>query len=93
MAEEGIKRKVVVGLDIGTTKIACIVGTQTEHGKVEIISMGKFESVGVTRGVVSNIEKTVHSIKAAVEQAKADIIAGKIVVHDYMADNNCPAMN
>lgn len=69
MSEEGIKKKVVVGLDIGTTKIACIVGTQTEHGKVEIISMGKFESVGVTRGVVSNIEKTVHSIKAAVEQA------------------------
>jgi cell division protein FtsA len=67
--EAGKKRKVVVGLDIGTTKIACIVGAQTDHGKVEIISMGKFESVGVTRGVVSNIEKTVHSIKAAVEQA------------------------
>ena len=32
-------------------------------------------------------------MKAAVEQAKADIIAGKIVVHDYMADNTCPAMN
>ncbi|MBD3638379.1 MAG: cell division protein FtsA [Crocinitomicaceae bacterium] len=69
MAEAGNKRKVVVGLDIGTTKIACIVGAQNEHGKVEIISMGKFESVGVTRGVVSNIEKTVHSIEAAVEQA------------------------
>lgn len=69
MSEEVHKRKVVVGLDIGTTKIACIVGTQNEHGKVEIISMGKFESVGVTRGVVSNIEKTVHSIKEAVQIA------------------------
>lgn len=69
MSDEGKKKKVVVGLDIGTTKIACIVGAQTEHDKVEIISMGKFESVGVTRGVVSNIDKTVHSIKEAVQEA------------------------
>lgn len=69
MTAEVNKKKVVVGLDIGTTKIACIVGAQDEHGKVEIISMGKFESVGVTRGVVSNIEKTVHSIREAVQQA------------------------
>ncbi|UKN03344.1 cell division protein FtsA [Paracrocinitomix mangrovi] len=62
--------EIVVGLDIGTTKIACIVGRRNEHGKIEILSMGKFESVGVTRGVVSNIEKTVHSIKAAVELAQ-----------------------
>lgn len=62
--------EIVVGLDIGTTKIACIVGKKTEHEKIEILSMGKFESVGVTRGVVSNIEKTVQSIKAAVEQAQ-----------------------
>jgi cell division protein FtsA len=50
--------KVVVGLDIGTTKIACFVGVKNEHGKIEIISMGKSESLGVMRGVVSNIEKT-----------------------------------
>ncbi|MCB9224336.1 MAG: cell division protein FtsA [Crocinitomicaceae bacterium] len=62
--------EIVVGLDIGTTKIACIVGRKTEHGKIEILSMGKFESVGVTRGVVSNIEKTVHSIKEAVREAQ-----------------------
>ncbi len=62
--------EIVVGLDIGTTKIACIVGRKSEHGKIEILSMGKCESVGVTRGVVSNIEKTVHSIKAAVEEAQ-----------------------
>jgi len=65
--------EIVVGLDIGTTKIACIVGRKTEHGKIEILSMGKFESVGVTRGVVSNIEKTVHSIKAAVEEAQSRV--------------------
>lgn len=60
---------IIVGLDIGTTKIACIVGRRTEKGKVEILGIGKSESIGVTRGVVSNIEKTVASIKAAVEEA------------------------
>ena len=62
--------EIVVGLDIGTTKIACLVGRRTEHGKIEILGMGKSESVGVTRGVVSNIEKTVQSIRSAVEEAE-----------------------
>ena len=62
--------EIIVGLDIGTTKIACIVGRKNEHGKIEVIGMGKSESLGVTRGVVANIEKTVQSIKAAVEQAE-----------------------
>ena len=63
--------KIVVGLDIGTTKIACLVGRKTEHGKIEILGVGKAPSLGVTRGVVSNIEKTVQSIRAAVEEAEA----------------------
>ncbi len=63
--------EIIVGLDIGTTKIACIVGKRNEFGKIEILGMGKSESIGVTRGVVSNIEKTVNSIRAAVEQAEA----------------------
>ncbi len=62
--------EIVVGLDIGTTKIACLVGKKTEHGKIEILGMGTSESVGVTRGVVSNIEKTVASIKTAVAEAE-----------------------
>jgi cell division protein FtsA len=61
--------EIIVGLDIGTTKIACLVGRKTENGKIEILGIGRSESVGVTRGVVSNIEKTVASIKAAVEEA------------------------
>ena len=72
--------EIIVGLDIGTTKIACIVGRRTEHNKIEILSMGKAESVGVTRGVVSNIEKTVQSIKMAVEQAQ-ERVDGKLNVH------------
>ena len=63
--------KISVGLDIGTTKIACLVGRKTEHGKIEILGMGKSPSLGVTRGVVANIEKTVQSIKAAVAEAEA----------------------
>jgi cell division protein FtsA len=62
--------KVIVGLDIGTTKIACFVGQKNEHGKIEILSMGKTESLGVMRGMVSNIDKTIQSIKGAVEEAE-----------------------
>lgn len=62
--------KVIVGLDIGTTKIACFVGTKNEHGKIEILSMGTSESLGVRRGMVSNIEQTVQSIQAAVKEAQ-----------------------
>ena len=43
--------EIVVGLDIGTTKICAIVGMRTEHGKIEILGMGKAESAGVSRGV------------------------------------------
>lgn len=63
--------EIVVGLDIGTTKIACLVGRKTEHGKIEMLGIGKSPSVGVTRGVVANIEKTVQSIRTAVEEAEA----------------------
>jgi cell division protein FtsA len=61
---------IIVGLDIGTTKIAAIVGRRGEHGKVEVIGYGKTESIGVKRGVVSNIENTVQSIRKAVEDAE-----------------------
>lgn len=62
---------IVVGLDIGTTKICAIVGLRTEHGKIEVLGMGKAESAGVSRGVVTNIEKTIKGIKAAIEEAAA----------------------
>ncbi len=62
--------EIIVGLDIGTTKICAMVGRMNEQGKVEILGMGKSESLGVSRGVVTNIEKTVNSIKAAVAEAE-----------------------
>ncbi|MFN4122182.1 MAG: cell division protein FtsA [Flavobacteriales bacterium] len=61
---------IIVGLDIGTTKIVAIVGRKTEHGKIEILGYGKAPSIGVKRGVVTNIDRTVESIKAAVEEAQ-----------------------
>ncbi len=61
---------VVVALDIGTTKVCCLAGRKNTHGKLEIIGIGKVESVGVLRGVVSNIEKTVNAIREAVEIAE-----------------------
>ncbi|MEC7654641.1 MAG: cell division protein FtsA [Bacteroidota bacterium] len=67
-----IDPEILVGLDIGTTKIACFVGQRNEHGKIEILGYGKSESVGVSRGVVSNIDRTVQSIKAAVKAAEED---------------------
>jgi cell division protein FtsA len=67
-----MKNDIVVGLDIGTTKIACLVGRRLENHKIEILGIGKSESVGVQRGVVSNIEKTVESIITAVKQAEAE---------------------
>lgn len=62
---------IIVGLDIGTTKIAAIVGRRNEHGKVEIMGMGRSESLGVMRGMVANIEKTVASIREAVAEAES----------------------
>ena len=60
---------IVVGLDIGTTKICAIVGRRSDHGKIEVLGIGKAESSGVTRGVVSNIQKTVQGILESVEIA------------------------
>ncbi|MCC7301396.1 MAG: cell division protein FtsA [Bacteroidia bacterium] len=64
-----MESEIIVGLDIGTTKIAAIVGRKNEFGKIEILGMGKSDSQGVMRGVVVNIEKTVIAIRAAIQEA------------------------
>ncbi|HAS45376.1 MAG TPA: cell division protein FtsA [Microscillaceae bacterium] len=65
-----MKDKIVVGLDIGSTKICALVGRKDQFGKVEILGMGKAPSEGVTRGVVINIDKTVNAISEAIEEAE-----------------------
>ena len=80
--KEVFNQELVVGLDIGTTKIAAIVGFKNQFGKVEILSIGKSESLGVHRGVVANIEQTIESIKAAIRIAsdKANIDIEEVIV-------------
>lgn len=65
------REKIVVGLDIGTTKICAIVGRKNEYGKLEVLGMGKAVSDGVIRGIVSNIDKTIFAIEKAVGEAEA----------------------
>jgi cell division protein FtsA len=86
------QQDIVAGLDIGTTKIACIVGRRNAQGKIEVLGMGKARSEGVSRGVVANIPKTVDSIKAAVNDA-ADM-AGVIIetVHVGIAGQHIRSM-
>ena len=65
-----MKTNIVVGLDIGTTKIAVIVARKNEYGKIEILGHGNAPSAGIMRGSVMNIDKTVESIKTSVEEAE-----------------------
>jgi cell division protein FtsA len=65
----GKRDSLVVGLDIGTTKICTVVGEMAD-GQVNIIGLGTFPSKGLRKGVVINIESTVQSIKKAVEEAE-----------------------
>lgn len=62
--------ELIVALDIGTTKIAVLVGKKNEQGKIEVLGLGKADSVGVNRGVVTHITPTVDSIRKAVEEAQ-----------------------
>lgn len=64
------KEKIVVGLDIGTTKICAIVGRKNEYGKLEVLGMGNAVSDGVIRGMVTNIDKTIMGIEKAVNEAE-----------------------
>lgn len=65
-----VKEKIIVGLDIGTTKVCVLVGKKNEHGKLEVLGMGKAVSGGVVRGMVTNIGKTVIAIEKAVKEAE-----------------------
>ncbi|WP_432472373.1 cell division protein FtsA [Amphritea sp. HPY] len=64
----------IVALDIGTSKVVCLVGEVGLDGTIDIVGIGSHESRGLKRGVVVNIESTVHSIQRAVEEA--ELMAG-----------------
>ena len=67
-------KNLIVGLDIGTSKVVAIVGEVNEEGNIEVVGIGSHPSRGLKKGVVVNIESTVHSIQRAVEEA--ELMAG-----------------
>ena len=74
--------RIAVGLDIGTTKIAALVGRYDAHRKLEILGYGTAPSLGVQRGVVVNITQTIESIQQAIAAAQVDCgmdISGVVV--------------
>ncbi len=62
------EQPIIVGLDIGTTKVVAIAGRKNEFGKLEILGFGKADSAGVSHGVVMNIEQCIRSIEQAIEK-------------------------
>ncbi len=62
------EQPIIVGLDIGTTKVVAIAGRKNEFGKLEILGFGKADSAGVSHGVVLNIEQCIRSIEQAIDK-------------------------
>ena len=85
--------KMIVGLDIGTSKVVAIVGEQNDDGDIEIIGIGSHPSNGLKKGVVVNIESTVQSIKRAIEEA--ELMAGCEIhsVYAGIAGNHIRSLN
>ncbi len=83
----------IVGLDIGTSKVVAIVGELNAEGDIEVIGIGSHSSRGLKRGVVVNIDSTVHAIKRAVEEA--ELMAGCQIhsVYAGIAGNHIKSLN
>lgn len=77
-----MENEVIVGLDIGTTKVCAVVAQRNEHGQLEIKGLGKAPSHGLRKGVVINIDSTVESIRKAVEEA--ELMAGLDIEDVYV---------
>jgi cell division protein FtsA len=86
-------KNLVVGLDIGTSKIACLVGEVKADDRIEIIGLGTHPSRGLKKGVVVDIESTVASIQRAVEEA--ELMAGCEIhsVHAGIAGSHIRSLN
>ena len=87
------EKNLIVGLDIGTSKIVAIVGEITDENTIEIIGIGSHVSRGLKKGVVVNIESTVQSIQRAVEEA--ELMAGCQInsVYTGIAGSHIRSMN
>ncbi len=85
--------EIAVALDIGTTKICAIAGRLNEYGKIEVLGVGTVKSEGVSRGVVINIDKTVRSIREAVEKAERNAGCKFKVVHVGIAGQHIKSLH
>jgi len=90
---KNVDKNLIVGLDIGTSKVAAIVGEIVHDGGIEIIGIGSHKSRGLKKGVVVNIESTVLSIQRAVEEA--ELMAGCEIhsVHAGIAGSHIRSLN
>ena len=87
------QQRMIVGLDIGTSKVVAIVGEINPEGTLEIIGIGSHSSRGLKKGVVINIDSTVQSIQRAVEEA--ELMAGCQIhsVYAGIAGNHIRSLN
>ncbi len=88
-----IDNKMIVGLDIGTSKVVAIVGAINDEDRLEIVGIGSHPSRGLKKGVVVNIESTVQSIQRAIEEA--ELMAGCQIhsVYAGIAGNHIRSLN
>ena len=88
----GKREELIVGLDLGTTKICAVVGEVTSEG-INIVGVGTYPSIGLRGGVVVNIDQTVHSIRKAVDEA--ELMAGCEITSVYagVAGTHVQSMN
>ncbi len=86
-------QNLIVALDVGTSKIAALVGRVTEDGEMEVVGFGSHPSHGLKRGVVVNIESTVQSMQRAIEEA--ELMAGCQISAAYtgIAGNHIRSLN
>ena len=87
------EKRMIVGLDIGTSKVVAVVGEIDADGTIDIVGIGSHPSKGTKKGVVVNIESTVNAIQRAVEEA--ELMAGCQIHSVYVgiAGNHIRSMN
>jgi cell division protein FtsA len=93
MSKNKESKKLVVGLDIGTSKIVAIVAELKPEGGFEIIGMGSHPSRGLKKGVVVNIETTVNAIQRALEEAELMADCKISEVYTGIAGNHIKSFN
>jgi cell division protein FtsA len=83
----GKRERYLVGLDVGTSKVAAVVGEMTDDDRLDVIGIGLADARGVRRGVVVNLEAAVESIKKAIEEA--ELTAGLEIDTVHLARRRC----